>query len=72
MGANGAGKSSLFNILASLDDAFEGEIRIDGMNIQKNKRQIRGKLGYVPGRVSFVITSYSIHYTKLYDKFFVS
>lgn len=52
MGANGAGKSSLFHILASLDDAFEGEIRIDGMNIQKNKRQIREKLGYVPGRFS--------------------
>lgn len=52
MGANGAGKSSLFNILATLDDDFEGDIDISGMNLQKNIRKIREKLGYVPGRFS--------------------
>lgn len=52
MGANGAGKSTLFNILASLDDAFDGDIRICGMDLRKNKRYIREKTGYVPGRFS--------------------
>jgi ABC-2 type transport system ATP-binding protein len=52
MGANGAGKSTLFNILASLDDAFDGDIRICGMELRKNKRRIREKIGYVPGRFS--------------------
>lgn len=52
MGANGAGKSTLFNIIASLDDAFNGDIRICGMDLRKNKRYIREKIGYVPGRFS--------------------
>ena len=52
MGANGAGKSTLFHILATLDDAFEGEIHIDGNDLRKNKKKIREKLGYVPGRFS--------------------
>jgi len=52
LGANGAGKSTLFNILATLDESFDGHVHILGMDIRKNKQQIREKIGYVPGRFS--------------------
>ena len=52
MGANGAGKSTLFNIIATLDNEYEGVLQIRGVNIRKDKRQVRRIIGYVPGRFS--------------------
>ena len=52
MGANGAGKSTLFDILATLDSDFDGELHMLGKEARSAKREIRKKIGYLPGRFS--------------------
>ena len=52
LGENGAGKSTLFNILSTLDPDFRGEALVEGMDVRTHGREIRSKIGYVPGRFS--------------------
>ena len=48
VGATGAGKSTLFQLLTRLYDPHEGEIYLDGMPIsQLNKAALRDAIGYV-------------------------
>jgi ABC-type multidrug transport system ATPase subunit len=47
MGASGAGKSTLLNVLAGLIKPEEGEIRINGMDLHRDKDRIHGVIGYV-------------------------
>ncbi|MGI8745404.1 MAG: ABC transporter ATP-binding protein [Bryobacteraceae bacterium] len=48
LGPNGAGKSSLMRTIATLQEADEGEIWLDGMNVLKEKDSVRRILGYLP------------------------
>jgi ABC-2 type transport system ATP-binding protein len=48
LGPNGAGKSSLMRTIATLQDADEGEIWLDGLNVLKEKDEVRRLLGYLP------------------------
>jgi len=48
MGSNGAGKTTLLNILSGINLPSEGEVLINGIDIHKNKEQIKGLIGYVP------------------------
>ena len=48
LGPNGAGKSSLMRIMVTLMKPSSGIILVDGMDIQKNRKQIRSMLGYLP------------------------
>ncbi|WP_059172423.1 ABC transporter ATP-binding protein [Bacillus sp. FJAT-27445] len=49
MGATGAGKTSLFQLIPRLYDVTEGEILIDGTDIRKMKLEtLRRQIGYVP------------------------
>lgn len=48
LGPNGAGKSTLMRTIATLQDADEGEIFFDGINVLKEKNEIRKILGYLP------------------------
>lgn len=48
VGPTGAGKTTIINLLTRFYDIQEGEILIDGVNIQKiNKKDLRRKLGIV-------------------------
>ena len=47
MGASGAGKSTLLNVLAGLIKPEKGEIRINGLDLHKDKDRIHGVIGYV-------------------------
>ena len=52
VGENGAGKSTLFNILSTLDNDFGGQAKLNGMDVRTTGREIRARIGYVPGRFS--------------------
>lgn len=52
IGADGAGKSTLMNILATLTDADAGKARVLGLDLAKDFRAIRRDIGYMPQRFS--------------------
>jgi ABC-2 type transport system ATP-binding protein len=52
IGPDGAGKTTLFRILATLLLADSGTARICGLDCVKEYRQIRKIIGYMPGRFS--------------------
>ncbi|MGA9227846.1 MAG: ABC transporter ATP-binding protein [Mesobacillus sp.] len=49
LGATGAGKTAMFQLIPRLYDVTEGEVRIDGKNIKEMKlKSLREQIGYVP------------------------
>lgn len=48
LGPNGAGKSSLMRTIATLQDADEGSIFLDDLNVLEKKDDVRKLLGYLP------------------------
>lgn len=48
LGPNGAGKSSLMRTIATLQDADQGEVKFAGVDVLKDKENIRRRLGYLP------------------------
>lgn len=53
LGPNGAGKSSLMRILVTLMQPSSGTVTVNGLDLQKNRRQIRLMLGYLPQDFAF-------------------
>lgn len=52
IGPDGAGKSSLFKILATLLLPDSGNALLDGLDVVSQMRQVRCRIGYMPGRFS--------------------
>lgn len=52
IGPDGAGKTTLFRILTTLLLADSGSATVDGLDVVKDYRQIRARIGYMPGRFS--------------------
>ncbi|MFW5819854.1 MAG: ABC transporter ATP-binding protein [Bacteroidota bacterium] len=52
IGPDGAGKTSLFRIIASLLIPDQGEVRVCDLNVVKDYREIRKLIGYMAGRFS--------------------
>lgn len=52
IGPDGAGKTTLFRILTTLLLADSGMASVDGHDVVKEYKQIRKKVGYMPGRFS--------------------
>lgn len=52
IGPDGAGKTSLFRILTSLIIPDSGNASVDGFDVVKDYKQIRKRVGYMPGRFS--------------------
>jgi drug efflux transport system ATP-binding protein len=52
IGPDGAGKTSLFRMLTTLLLPDGGSAQVDGFDIVKDYRQIRHRVGYMPGRFS--------------------
>lgn len=52
IGPDGAGKTTLFRILATLLLANEGQATVEGYDVVKQYRDIRNAIGYMPGKFS--------------------
>ena len=52
IGPDGAGKTSLFRILTTLLLAESGKASVDGFDVVKDYKEIRSRVGYMPGRFS--------------------
>lgn len=52
IGPDGAGKTSLFRILSTLLLADSGKALVDGFDVVKDYKQIRNRVGYMPGKFS--------------------
>jgi ABC-type multidrug transport system ATPase subunit len=48
LGPNGAGKSSLMRTLATLQEPDGGSARLGGIDVLKQKEEVRQRLGYLP------------------------
>ncbi|QHT71525.1 ABC transporter ATP-binding protein [Rhodocytophaga rosea] len=48
LGPNGAGKSTLMRILATLQEPDKGNIHLGGIDVLKEKEDVRQTLGYLP------------------------
>jgi ABC-2 type transport system ATP-binding protein len=48
LGPNGAGKSTLMRTIATLQEADEGAITFNGIDVLKEKNEVRKILGYLP------------------------
>jgi ABC-type multidrug transport system ATPase subunit len=48
LGPNGAGKSTLMRTIATLQDADNGSITLDNLNVLSDKNEVRKVLGYLP------------------------
>ena len=48
LGPNGAGKSTLMRTIATLQEADQGEIQMDEINVLEQKDDVRKLLGYLP------------------------
>jgi drug efflux transport system ATP-binding protein len=52
IGPDGAGKTSIFRILTTLLLPDKGKASVEGLDVIKDYRAIRNKVGYMPGRFS--------------------
>ncbi|MGI5881327.1 MAG: ABC transporter ATP-binding protein, partial [Syntrophomonadaceae bacterium] len=49
IGSTGSGKSSIINLIPRFYDVTEGEVLVDGINVQKyTQKDLRAKIGFVP------------------------
>ena len=54
LGPNGAGKSTLINTLLGFHAPLRGTARVFGLDVYKDRAQIRGGVGYMPENDSFI------------------
>lgn len=52
IGPDGAGKTTLFRLLTTLLRPDSGEAAVTGLDIIKDYKEIRGQVGYMPGKFS--------------------
>ncbi|MGM9869659.1 MAG: ABC transporter ATP-binding protein [Sodaliphilus sp.] len=52
IGPDGAGKTSLFHVLTTLLLPDSGSATVDGLDVVKHYKQIRKRIGYMPGKFS--------------------
>ena len=52
IGPDGAGKTSMYRILCTLLLPDKGSATVDGYDVMRQTREIRRRVGYMPGRFS--------------------
>lgn len=62
LGANGAGKTTTIKMITGILNIDEGEILIDGRNIEKNPVEAKKQIGYVPDNPEIFLKLKGIEY----------
>jgi ABC-type multidrug transport system ATPase subunit len=62
-GANGAGKSTLIKALLGLI-AFDGVVRVDAVDVKRDGKRARARIGYVPQEMVFYAQLKGLHITQ--------
>src|SRR5688572_3368788 len=65
LGPNGAGKSTLLNTLLGFHKPAAGAARVFGLDIQKNARELRRLIGYMPENDSFVAGMSAVRFVRM-------
>lgn len=70
IGPDGAGKTSIFRILTTLLIADKGSAYVDGFDVVQDYKQIRSRVGYMPGKFSLYQDLTVVENLKLFAKVF--
>ena len=62
LGPNGAGKTTTIKMITGILDADEGEILIDGFNIEKQPMEAKRQFGFVPDSPDIFLSLKAIEY----------
>src|SRR5215831_13898577 len=65
LGPNGAGKSTLINTLLGFHQPSRGTARILGLDMHKDRDQIRSLVGFMPENDSFVAGMTAVAFTRM-------
>jgi ABC-2 type transport system ATP-binding protein len=65
LGPNGAGKTTLIHTLLGFHPPASGTARILGHDIRREARVVRGLIGYMPERDSFIASMTCVHFVRL-------
>jgi ABC-2 type transport system ATP-binding protein len=65
LGPNGAGKTTLIHTLLGFYEPSAGTARIFGHDIVDHAKQIKGLVGYMPERDSFIAKMSAVHFVRL-------
>ncbi len=66
IGPNGAGKTTLLSILATLDEDFDGNVVIDGVDLQKDPALARRRIGFVPDHTAIYDALTVVEYLEFF------
>ena len=64
LGPNGAGKSTLMKIITCYLSANEGEVKVCGLDVQKDSLSVRSKVGYLPEHNPMYLEMYIKEYLE--------
>ncbi len=65
LGPNGAGKTTLIHTLLGFHPPTSGTAKIFGRDISSEAKEIRGMIGFMPERDSFIANMTCIHFVRL-------
>jgi ABC-2 type transport system ATP-binding protein len=65
LGPNGAGKTTLLRTALGFNEPSQGTLRILGLDVRKDIRQIRNLIGYMPEDDAYVSSMTAIRYLRL-------
>lgn len=66
VGPNGAGKTTTMKIISGLLNADSGKVIIDGIDVVKNSKQLKMKIGYMPDFFGVYDNLKTIEYMEFY------
>ena len=64
IGPNGSGKSTTIKIICGITEAFEGDVKVFGLDVKKHFLEIKQRIGYVPEQAALYDLLTPIEYLR--------